>query len=68
MNEYETIFIYLNTSHVKVKLMKNIGMDADELYLNTSHVKVKLSHFLQIKCVLYNLNTSHVKVKRFLRI
>ncbi len=41
MNEYETIFIYLNTSHVKVKLMKNIGMDADELYLNTSHVKVK---------------------------
>ncbi len=58
------MFLYLNTSHVKVNQdLDNITSSGLE-YLNTSHVKVNL---LMDGIVLYlslHLNTSHVKVNQ----
>ena len=43
--------LYLNTSHVKVKLISCIFIQVDFLDLNTSHVKVKQPKVGQInKC------------------
>ena len=57
--------MYLNTSHVKVKLSNNNIAWAKKENLNTSHVKVKLAITKGILSFYENLNTSHVKVKPF---
>ena len=60
--------MYLNTSHVKVKLCFYALYFCIKINLNTSHVKVKQDGSDIIKIDLDNLNTSHVKVKHELKL
>ncbi len=54
--------LYLNTSHVKVNLIKKERTYLWEPYLNTSHVKVNQKELTEKEVKELNLNTSHVKV------
>lgn len=54
----------LNTSHVKVKRLKEMENIKKGTHLNTSHVKIQQVFLPCIKDPFLHLNTSHVKVKK----
>ena len=60
----ELLSHYLNTSHVKVQLVKTSRCKPPLCHLNTSHVKVQHKIAKELIRIKINLNTSHVKVQR----
>ena len=53
----------LNTYHVKVQFVKNVGAYITKTNLNTYHVKVQYAAGVDLFISLHNLNTYHVKVQ-----